>query len=374
MRGRSALVSRDDAPVLTPPGAASGPSAAPSSAPGARAPAPRAGRLSGFKLSKRRVDYTAVDQPTPAVKKRKEEAVALLGTSLPAPAASPSMEKGGVGAHVSPARSSSRDLGDNPREELGPVAPLAPEAPVSGSAAEVSKAQEPPVSQAMSTIPSPPPPAAPLIPGPSTSPDVLECALSQMTRLREDLQGADPRLVAGRLELVSGWLHSDVSVRAALSQATATSEKEKQVAAQAAAAQEARSRKAEEENIKAREDAIKGRDAELEQSAKAQATEHGRLEELAQKVKAEEAELDAKARVLAEERAAFTLLEERSCVALKTLSVKGKVEALLKKFRAFAPAPSTDGATSPAAPADGIGEGDATKEGAPLAGAGGVQG
>lgn len=53
-RGRSALISRDDAPALTPPGAASGPSAAPSSALGARAPTPQATRLSGFKLMKRR--------------------------------------------------------------------------------------------------------------------------------------------------------------------------------------------------------------------------------------------------------------------------------------------------------------------------------
>nr|XP_040258388.1 D site-binding protein-like [Aegilops tauschii subsp. strangulata] len=95
-RGGLALVSRDDAPVLTPPGAASDPSADPSSTPGARAPAPQAGRLSGFKLSKRRVDYTTVDQPMPAAKKRKEGLVVLLGTSLPAPAASPSVEKGSV--------------------------------------------------------------------------------------------------------------------------------------------------------------------------------------------------------------------------------------------------------------------------------------
>ena len=115
------------------------------------------------------------------------------------------------------------------------MAPLAPEAPVSGSAAEVPKAQEPPASQAMVTMLPPPPPAAPLAPGPSASPDVLERALSEMTRLREDLQGADPHLVAGRLELVSGWLHSDVSVRAALSQAAATSEKERQAAAHEAA-------------------------------------------------------------------------------------------------------------------------------------------
>ena len=87
------------------------------------------------------------------------------------------------------------------------MALLAPEALVSGPAAGVTKAQEPPVSQALVMTPSPPP-AAPLLPGPSISPDVLERALLEMTRLREDLQGADPYLVAGRLELVFGWLHS----------------------------------------------------------------------------------------------------------------------------------------------------------------------
>nr|XP_020189660.1 microtubule-associated protein 4-like [Aegilops tauschii subsp. strangulata] len=238
-RGRSALISRDAASAPTPPGAASGPSVVPSSAPRVRAPAPQAGRISVFKLSKRRVDYTMVDQPTPAAKKRKEEAVVPLGANAPTPAASPSVEKGSVGAHVSPPRSSSRGLGKDPREESSPVAPLAPKAPVSGSVAEVSKAQEPPVSHAVVTTPSPPPPAALLIPGPSASPDVLERALLEMAQLREDLQGADSRLVAGRLELVSGWLHSDASVRATLSQATATSEREKQAAAQAAAAHEA---------------------------------------------------------------------------------------------------------------------------------------
>ena len=45
-------------------------------------------------------------------------------------------------------------------------------------------------------------------------------------------------------------------------------------------------------------------------------------------------------------------------------AVKGQVEALLKKFDAFAPAPSTGDA----------GEGDATQEGAPFAGASSVQG
>ena len=62
MRGRSALVSRDDARVLLLPEAASNLPVAPSSAPKALAPMPQAGRLSGFRLSKRRVDYTTVDQ------------------------------------------------------------------------------------------------------------------------------------------------------------------------------------------------------------------------------------------------------------------------------------------------------------------------
>ena len=61
----------------------------------------------------------------------------------------------------------------------------------------------------------------------------------------------------------------------------------------------------------------------MEQPTKAQAAEYGRLEERERKVKAGKAELDAQAKVLAEDRAAFALLEERSCVALKALYEKG---------------------------------------------------
>ena len=112
------------------------------------------------------------------------------------------------------------------------------------------------------------------------------------------------------MELVSGWLHSDMSVRAALSQAAVTSEKDKQAAAQAAAAhevalkdveaaqdrcrvleaelktlrneraEESRGRKVEEGEMKDREDAVKGHDAELEELAKVQAMERSRLEKL----------------------------------------------------------------------------------------------
>ena len=277
----------------------------------------------------------------------------LLESGSPPATAPLSMSKGGDGARASPARSSSRGWVEHPREESAPEAPLTQEVPAPGSGAEVQEAQELPASQAMVTTTPLPPSAMLLTPGSSASPDVLERALSEMARLREDLQSAEPLLAAGRLELVSGWLHSDVSVRAALSQVAATSEGEKRAAAQAAVAREAalkdaeaaqgrcrvleaelkilreeraedaRGRKAEEERMKAREDAVKGRDAELEQLAQAQAAERGRLEELEQKVQAEKAELDAKAKVLAEDRAAFALLEKRSREALKSLYEKG---------------------------------------------------
>ena len=93
---------------------------------------------------------------------------------------------------------------EHPREESAPEAPLTQEVPASGSGAEVKEAQELPASQAM--VMTPLPPSAPLLPGSSASSAVLEHALSEMTQLREDLLGADPRLVAGRLELASGWL------------------------------------------------------------------------------------------------------------------------------------------------------------------------
>ena len=174
-----------------------------------------------------------------------------------------------------------------------------------------------------------------------------------MTQLQVDLLSTDPRLVAGRLELASGWLHSDLAVRAALGQAAAASEKERQGATSAAAdreaalkdakaardrcqvledelqslcnkhAEEARGRLAKEEEVKAREDAVKNRDAELAELEKRQATERSRLEGLERKAKAREADLDAKARVLAEDRAAFADLETRSRKVLRMLYEHG---------------------------------------------------
>ena len=67
--------------------------------------------------------------------------------------------------------------------------------------------------QALVTM-SPPPTAAPPLPGSSALAATLERAFSEITRLQADLLGADPRLVAGRLELASDWIHSDSAVHA----------------------------------------------------------------------------------------------------------------------------------------------------------------
>ena len=75
--------------------------------------------------------------------------------------------------------------------------------------------------------------------------------------------------------------------------------------------------------MKAREEAVKNRDAELAELGKKQAAERNRLEELEWKMGTREADLEAKARVLAEDRVAFTDLEKRSRKALETLYEHG---------------------------------------------------
>ena len=117
------------------------------------------------------------------------------------------------------------------------MAPLTLEALALNVVSKVAKAQEVPASQAVITLPSSPPtPSAPVS---SASSAALDRAADELSRLREDLRSMDPRLVVGRLELASGWLHSDSAVRATLSQAAASSEKEKQSATNAAADREA---------------------------------------------------------------------------------------------------------------------------------------
>mgnify|MGYP005815036889 CR=1 FL=1 len=77
------------------------------------------------------------------------------------------------------------------------MAPLTLEAPALDAVAEDARAQELLASQAVITLPSSPP--APLVPDSSASFAALDCAAAELGRLREDLQGANPRLVAGRL-------------------------------------------------------------------------------------------------------------------------------------------------------------------------------
>lgn len=232
--------------------------------------------------------------------------------------------------------------------ESAPMAPLAPEVPTLGAAGKVLAAPGPAVSQAlvMASLPST---AAPPLHDSSALAVVLERALSEMTQLQADLLSADPCLVAGHLELASGWLHSDLVVRAVLGQAIAASKREKKGATGAAAyheaalkdakaardlcqalegelqslrdkhAEEVRRHQEEEEEMKAWEQVVKSRDAELAELGKKQAAEHNRLEELEQKMGMREADLDAKALVLAEDHVAFADLEKRSRKALRTL-------------------------------------------------------
>ena len=93
-------------------------------------------------------------------------------------------------------------------------------------------------------------------------------------------------------------------------------------------AEEVRCRQAKEEEMKAREEAVKNHDAELAELGKKQAAERNRLEELERKMEAREADLDAKVRVLAEDRLAFTDLEKGSRKALKTLYEHGLEKSL----------------------------------------------
>nr|XP_020193175.1 MAP7 domain-containing protein 1-like [Aegilops tauschii subsp. strangulata] len=201
-KDRSALISRGAASAQVPPEAASSASVAPSSAPEHLEATPRTKRLSGFKLGKTSVTHAAIDQLPLAAKKKKGDIVTPSGADSSAAAAPSSVGKGGDDAHASPARSSSRGLEERPGGVPAPAALQAPEVPVPDADAKVPKAQEPPVSQAIVTLPPPAP--APLVPGSSASSPVLDRALSELGQLR----------------------------------AAAASEEEKQAATQAAAARE----------------------------------------------------------------------------------------------------------------------------------------
>ena len=117
------------------------------------------------------------------------------------------------------------------------MAPLTLEVPALDAVAGVAEAQKAPMPDVVIMLPSSPPTPPTAV---SLTPyTVLDRTAADLGRLREDLQGADPRLVVGRLELVSGWVRSDASVRAALSQAVPALDKEKQATSQAKAARDA---------------------------------------------------------------------------------------------------------------------------------------
>nr|XP_020164754.1 ralBP1-associated Eps domain-containing protein 1-like [Aegilops tauschii subsp. strangulata] len=308
-KSRSALVSRGGATALTSTGAAAGPATAASSTPGTRKSAPQDERPPGSALLKRPWDYAAMDQPTLVEKKKREGAATPSETQQPGMATPPPAQKGGNSPRASPARSSSRGPEDRPQEKSTSTAQPASEAPVLSSPAE---------------------------------------SLSALTQLQDDLQGADHRLVVGRLELISGWLHSDASVGAALGQAMAASEKDKRAVDQAAATREVALKDAE-----ATKERCRAVEVELENLRKEQAVVARQLDVREEKVKAqEEADPNADLAVLLE-----PVDEERCAAAAK--AVKGQVEALVKKFLAIDPAPPADGAADPVTKANDTTEGDA---------------
>lgn len=112
------------------------------------------------------------------------------------------------------------------------MAPLDLESTMPDAAAVAAKAQEVTSCQAVVTLPSFLPATQVLVSSaPSTV--VLDQVANELSQLREDLLSADPRLVAGRLELASGWARSAASIRAVLSQAVSSSDEEKRAANQA---------------------------------------------------------------------------------------------------------------------------------------------
>ena len=80
------------------------------------------------------------------------------------------------------------------------------------------------------------PPTPPTVASPTT---VLDRAITELDRLRQDLLGADPHLIAGRLELASGWIRSDASIRATLVQASTACDEEKHAVHEAKVARDA---------------------------------------------------------------------------------------------------------------------------------------
>nr|XP_045089395.1 testis-specific gene A8 protein-like [Aegilops tauschii subsp. strangulata] len=183
--------------------------------------------LSGFKLPKQK--------PTSSAKKRKEDAAAVP----------PSAEKGGNSARISPARSSSRGQEEHRRVESVLMAPLAPEVPAPGAVDEVPAAPQPAISQALMTI-SPPPTAAPPLLG--SSAPAAAAAASEKEKQSAANATADREVVLKDAKAARD--------RCQVLEDELQSMRDKHT-------EEARCRQAKEEEMKAREDAVKNHDAEL---------------------------------------------------------------------------------------------------------------
>ena len=116
------------------------------------------------------------------------------------------------------------------------MAQVTPEVPLPAAATTAVGAQQaPPQDAVVAPPPSPPTPPTVVSPTPAA---FLDRAAAELDRLRQDLLGADPRLVAGRLELASGWIRSDASIRAALVQASTACDEERQAILEAKAARD----------------------------------------------------------------------------------------------------------------------------------------
>ena len=114
---------------------------------------------------------------------------------------------------------------------------MTPEVSLPAAATTAVGAQQTPPQDAVAALP--PSPSTPPTAISPTPPAVLDRAAAELDRLRQDLLGADPRLVAGRLELASGWIRSDASIRATLVQASTACDEEKHAVLEAKAARDA---------------------------------------------------------------------------------------------------------------------------------------
>ena len=127
--------------------------------------------------------------------KKLKGAPEVLSVAAPLPE-----KEGDRDAQASPARASSRGQAEPAGASSAPLTQATPEVPLLAAASTTVMAQLVPPQDTVVTLPSSPP-TPPTAASPNT---VLDRAIAGLDRLQQDLLGADPRLVAGRLELALG--------------------------------------------------------------------------------------------------------------------------------------------------------------------------